>query len=57
MRFVIIRKADKKTEAGVLPDTEQITKMWHYTEELARAGVLLAADGLMASTGGSKGCC
>jgi hypothetical protein len=54
MRFMIIRKADEQTEAGVLPNTEQLASMGQYVEGLAKAGVLLAGDGLMASSRGAR---
>ena len=53
MRFMVIVKADKNSEAGVLPSQEILTEMMKYNEELVKAGVMLAAEGLHAS---SKGC-
>ncbi len=46
MRVMVIVKADKNTEAGVLPSTELLTAMGKYNEELAQAGILLAGEGL-----------
>src|SRR4249919_697223 len=46
MRVMVIVKASKESEAGVLPDTEILTKMGKYNEELVKAGVMLAGDGL-----------
>jgi hypothetical protein len=46
MRFMIIRKADHLTEAGVLPTEAQLTSMMQYNEELVKAGVMLAGEGL-----------
>jgi hypothetical protein len=46
MRFMILLKADKNTEAGVPPSTELIAAMMKYNEELTKAGVLLAGEGL-----------
>jgi hypothetical protein len=46
MRFMVIVKADKMSEAGALPDEKLLAEMGKYNEELARAGVLLAAEGL-----------
>ena len=46
MRFMVLVKADKNSEAGVLPDEKLLTEMGKYNEELAKAGVLLAAEGL-----------
>jgi hypothetical protein len=54
MRFMIIRKADKNTEAGVLPSTELIAAMMKYNEELVQAGVMLAGEGLQPSTKGAR---
>lgn len=50
MRFMMIVKATTDSEAGVLPSQELIDAMQKYNEELAKAGVLLAADGLHPST-------
>ena len=46
MKFMILLKADKNTEAGALPDEKLLTAMGKYNEELANAGVLIAAEGL-----------
>ena len=46
MRFMILLKADKHTEAGVLPDEKLIAAMMKYNEEMVKAGVLLVAEGL-----------
>ena len=46
MRFMVLLKADKNTEAGVLPSTELLAAMGKYTEELVNAGVMLAGEGL-----------
>jgi hypothetical protein len=54
MRFMIIGKATKESEAGVLPKPEDVAAMQQYNEELARAGVLLAAEGLTASSKGAR---
>lgn len=54
MRFMIIGKATKETEAGVLPKPEAIAAMQQYNEELAKAGVLLAAEGLSPSSKGAR---
>jgi hypothetical protein len=54
MRFMILVKADKNSEAGVLPDQEILTAMGKYNEELAQAGVLLAAEGLHPSAKGAR---
>lgn len=53
MRFMVIRKADEETEAGVLPTTELFEAMTRYNEELVKAGVMLAGEGLMASDRGA----
>jgi hypothetical protein len=54
MRFMVIVKADQRTEAGVLPSGDLLEKMGKYNEELARAGVLLAGEGLQASSKGAR---
>lgn len=54
MRVMVIVKADKNSEAGVLPDTELLTRMGKYNEELASAGVMLAGEGLQASSKGVR---
>jgi hypothetical protein len=54
MRFMVIRKADEETEAGVLPDTELLEAMSRYNEELVKAGVMLAGEGLMESARGAR---
>lgn len=54
MRFMILVKADKQSEAGVLPDEKLLTDMGKYNEELAEAGVLLAGEGLHPSSKGAR---
>jgi hypothetical protein len=54
MRFMVIVKADKNSEAGVLPDEKLLTDMGKYNEELVKAGVLLAAEGLQPSSKGAR---
>ncbi|WP_269859434.1 YciI family protein [Streptomyces sp. RPT161] len=54
MRFMMIVKASEDSEAGVLPSKELLAAMGKYNEELAKAGVLLAADGLQASSKGAR---
>jgi len=54
MRFMIIVKADKNSEAGVLPDEKLLTAMGKFNEELVKAGVLLAAEGLQPSSKGAR---
>lgn len=54
MRVMVIVKASKESEAGALPRTELLTKMGKYNEELAKAGLLLAADGLRPSSQGKR---
>ena len=51
---MVIVKADKNSEAGILPDEKILTEMGKFNEELAKAGVLLAAEGLQASSKGAK---
>jgi hypothetical protein len=54
MRFMIIRKADKNTEAGVLPSQELLAAMMEYNEELVKAGVMLQGEGLQPSSKGVR---
>ena len=54
MRFMVIVKANKDSEAGVLPDEKLLAEMGKYNEELANAGVLLAAEGLQPSSKGAR---
>ena len=54
MRFMILIKANKDTEAGVLPDEKLLTDMGKYNEELVKAGVMLAGEGLQASSKGAR---
>lgn len=54
MRFVIIRKADADSEAGVMPSEELLASMGAYNEELYKAGVLLAGEGLHPSVKGAR---
>src|SRR5438876_860054 len=54
MRFMILVKADKTTEAGVLPDEKLLTEMGKFNEELVKAGVLLAGEGLHPSSRGAR---
>lgn len=54
MRFMIIVKASKESEAGVLPSQELLTEMGKYNEELVKAGVMLAAEGLHSSSKGAR---
>ena len=54
MRCMVIVKASKESEAGVLPSTELLTAMGKYNEELVRAGVMLAGEGLQASSKGKR---
>ena len=54
MRFMIIRKADASTEAGRMPSKEQFEAMMKYNEELVRAGVMLAGEGLQPSSKGAR---
>ena len=54
MRFMVIVPANPESEAGVLPSAEILAEMDKYNEELARAGVLLAAEGLQPSAKGAR---
>jgi hypothetical protein len=54
MRFMVLVKATPESEAGVLPSTEMLAAMGKFNEEMVQAGVLLAAEGLHASTRGAR---
>src|SRR4030095_15495112 len=54
MRFMVIVKANKDSEAGVLPDQKILAEMGKYNEELVKAGVMLAGEGLHASSKGAR---
>ena len=54
MRFMVIVKATKSSEAGNLPSEELLAEMGKFNEDLIKAGVLLAADGLQASSKGAR---
>jgi hypothetical protein len=54
MRFMMIVKASKDSEAGVLPTEKELADMATYNEELARAGVMLSGDGLQSSSKGAR---
>ena len=54
MRFMVIVKANPDSEAGVLPDEKILTAMGKFNEELVKAGVMLAAEGLQASSKGAR---
>ena len=54
MRFMIIVKASAESEAGVLPDEKILTEMGKFNEELVKAGVMLAGEGLHPSSKGAR---
>jgi hypothetical protein len=54
MRFMILVKATEESEAGVLPSEEILAEMGKYNEELAKAGVMLAGEGLQPSSKGFR---
>jgi hypothetical protein len=54
MRFMILVKANPETEAGVLPDEAILTAMGKFNEDLVKAGVMLAGEGLQASSKGAR---
>lgn len=54
MRFMVIVKANEESEAGVLPSTEILAEMGKYNEELVKAGVMLAGEGLHPSSKGAR---
>ena len=54
MRFMVMVKADKNSEAGVMPSEQLLAEMGRYNEELVKAGVLLAGEGLHPSSKGAR---
>jgi len=54
VRFMVIVKASKESEAGVLPSRELLTEMGKFNEELTKAGVMLAGEGLQPSSKGAR---
>jgi len=54
MKFMVIVKANKDSESGVLPTTEQFAEMGKFNEELVKAGVMLAGEGLQDSSNGAR---
>jgi len=54
MRFMVMIKADRNTEAGVMPSEKLLADMGRYNEELVKAGVLLAGEGLHPSSKGAR---
>jgi hypothetical protein len=54
MRFMMIIKSDANAEAGVMPSPELVAAMGHYNDDLVKAGVLLAAEGLHPTSRGAR---
>jgi len=54
MRFMVMVKATRNSEAGVLPDAKLLADMGKYNEELVKAGVMLAGEGLQSSSKGAR---
>ena len=54
MRFMVIVKADKNSEAGVMPSKEMLTAMGKFNEEMVKAGVMLAGEGLHPTSKGAR---
>jgi hypothetical protein len=54
MRFMVLVKASKESEAGVMPSEQQLAGMAKYNEELVKAGVMLAGDGLHPTSKGAR---
>lgn len=54
MRFMVMVKATKDSEAAVMPDTQLLTEMGKYNEELVKAGVMVAGEGLHPSSKGAR---
>jgi hypothetical protein len=54
MRFIVMVKATKDSEAGILPTTEQLAEMGKFNDELVKAGIMLAGEGLKDSSKGTR---
>ena len=54
MRFMVIVKASEESEAGQMPSTDELNEMGKFNEELVKAGVMLAGEGLQASSKGAR---
>lgn len=54
MRFMVLIKANKDTEAGVMPSEQLLTEMMQFNEELVKAGIMLAGEGLQPSSKGAR---
>jgi hypothetical protein len=54
MQFIILLKADRNTEAGILPDHKLLAEMGNFNEELVNAGIMLAGEGLQPSSKGAR---
>ena len=54
MRFMVLVKANKASEAGILPNEQMLGEMGKYNEELVKAGVMLGGDGLQPSSKGAR---
>ncbi|MDM4772877.1 YciI family protein [Solimonas sp. SE-A11] len=54
MRVMVLIKADRNSEAGVMPDPQLLTQMGQYNEELVKAGIMLAGEGLHPSSRGAR---
>ena len=54
MRFIVMVKASKDSEAGILPTTEQLAEMGKFNDELVKAGIMLAGEGLHDSSKGAR---
>jgi len=54
MRFIVMVKANKDSEAGILPTTEQLAEMGKFNDELVKAGIMLAGEGLHDSSKGTR---
>ncbi|HEY4986204.1 MAG TPA: YciI family protein [Bradyrhizobium sp.] len=54
MRFMVIVKADRNTEAGVMPSTELLTAMGAFNEQMVKAGIMLAGEGLHPTSKGAR---
>ena len=57
MRFMVLVKSSPEAEAGVLPDEKMLSEMGAYNDELLKQGVMLAGEGLQASSKGARPTC
>jgi hypothetical protein len=54
MRFIVLVKGDERSEAGVVPDEQELAEMGKFNEQLVKSGVMLAGEGLQATAKGAR---